>query len=265
MVGSNSAIKLLFLTLVGYLARMIPSRIVARIPRFPFIMSCSLHGVVFKYFSNSFDALWKHAFDNFKYFEPNTISLFIQELRKRNAGVFLDVGSHSGLYGVIAMSLGYAATLCEPNPNLMLNQQMNLLLNHKISGRADLHCIALGEIRESKHLKIGVRKHSAVSSLAANVDELKLDRRILVQQTTLDDLNAIPAVIKIDVEGYEEYVLRGGLKTIEKYKPVIFMEALTQDALQSQLQILIPLGYKAPTVCGIHSHDARNYVWYPID
>lgn len=40
----------------------------------------------------------------------------------------------------------------------------------------------------------------------------------------LDDYNLKPDFIKIDAQGFEENVLRGGALTIEKHKPVILME-----------------------------------------
>lgn len=42
-----------------------------------------------------------------------------------------------------------------------------------------------------------------------------------VESMCLDDMNAIPTFIKIDVEGYEEKVLEGGRKIIEACRPII--------------------------------------------
>jgi FkbM family methyltransferase len=40
----------------------------------------------------------------------------------------------------------------------------------------------------------------------------------------LDDLNPMPDFIKIDVEGFELYVLQGAIETIRKYKPWLLIE-----------------------------------------
>ncbi|WP_448216417.1 FkbM family methyltransferase [Endozoicomonas sp. 2B-B] len=56
-------------------------------------------------------------------------------------------------------------------------------------------------------------------------------------------------LFKIDVEGFEDKVLNGGLKTLVKYKPILYIDIhnhpksdiLTDDAC---IRILSPLGYK---------------------
>jgi protein O-GlcNAc transferase len=51
--------------------------------------------------------------------------------------------------------------------------------------------------------------------------------------------------MKIDVEGFEEQVLVGALKTIKKTKPIIYAEAWNKESLDKILKILKPLGYSA--------------------
>ena len=46
----------------------------------------------------------------------------------------------------------------------------------------------------------------------------------IVKAITVDSLNLEPSLIKIDVEGWEEQVLRGGMDTILKYKPRMYIE-----------------------------------------
>ena len=58
-------------------------------------------------------------------------------------------------------------------------------------------------------------------------EHYKFKDPIKVQTITLDDLiiqYGNPDLIKIDVEGYENKVLLGAIKTIKKYKPVIYVE-----------------------------------------
>lgn len=63
------------------------------------------------------------------------------------------------------------------------------------------------------------------------------------QLKTLDSLNIKEHIdlIKIDVEGAEIETLRGGLKTIEKNKPIIVIESFTNK--QKLEEIIFPLGY----------------------
>ena len=45
-----------------------------------------------------------------------------------------------------------------------------------------------------------------------------------INQKKLDFYKLKPIFLKIDVEGYEKQVLSGGLQTIKKYKPIIYVE-----------------------------------------
>lgn len=68
--------------------------------------------------------------------------------------------------------------------------------------------------------------------IVGNYGETKQESegKITAQAITLDSLN-VPKIsgIKIDVEGFEYEVLKGGEKTIDKYRPVVLYEALDLD------------------------------------
>jgi hypothetical protein len=49
---------------------------------------------------------------------------------------------------------------------------------------------------------------------------------------------------KIDVEGMEHLVLRGGAALLEKYKPDLFVEVLDRAQMAKIEAVLVPLGYK---------------------
>ncbi len=52
------------------------------------------------------------------------------------------------------------------------------------------------------------------------------------------------ALLKVDVEGMEPEVLRGGLETIQRDRPLIFAEAMDRGAHQRVAEILEPLSYR---------------------
>ena len=63
-------------------------------------------------------------------------------------------------------------------------------------------------------------------------------------------------MLKIDVEDVEEQVIDGGLKTIEKHKPIIIIERHSPAQLQSAMSRLAPLGYKVKQNWqGIHTYS----------
>jgi FkbM family methyltransferase len=83
------------------------------------------------------------------------------------------------------------------------------------------------------------------------------DQEILEEKVkciTLDDLvllfNLNPGFIKIDVEGAEMLVFKGGLETLKKYKPIILSE-LSDDLLKKNgtsgieiINLIRSIGYK---------------------
>lgn len=58
----------------------------------------------------------------------------------------------------------------------------------------------------------------------------------------LDTFGLAPHLIKIDVQGLESEVIRGGLATIGRARPVIMAEDLDQDS--EAVELLRPLGYR---------------------
>ena len=67
--------------------------------------------------------------------------------------------------------------------------------------------------------------------------------RVLADQARLD-------LIKIDVEGYEMEVLKGGLQVLEKHRPVVYFECIASYVQNRNLlvehfaELLKPLGYR---------------------
>ena len=62
----------------------------------------------------------------------------------------------------------------------------------------------------------------------------------------LDDYHFTPDVIKIDVQGLEDSVARGGCETINKHKPVLIVEAPSDDFVEMMAEFkLRPYRYNA--------------------
>ena len=89
--------------------------------------------------------------------------------------------------------------------------------------------------------------HSGGSSLIKHQHFLKY-KVIKVKTTTLDDYisnHKPPTIMKIDVEGGEPIVLKGALKLLKKYRPMIIMEFLPDDLHREAVNILFNNGYIA--------------------
>lgn len=94
----------------------------------------------------------------------------------------------------------------------------NIELNH-LEKRTVLYCIGLGE-EEGKAFSVG-----NVANIGGTHLEVNANGKIAVRR--LDDLNIDDqiAFIKIDVEGMEYGVLKGGMNLIKKNLPYIMLES----------------------------------------
>lgn len=129
----------------------------------------------------------------------------------RKGDLFLDVGANVGSYTILASGVCRAAVWAfEPDPNTVRSLQRNVELND-LSSLVTVYELALGSTEGEVPFTVG---QDTVNRVATNAG----DRNIrLVNQQRLDQLNcadAQPIMIKMDVEGYEEEVLRGAQRVI---------------------------------------------------
>jgi FkbM family methyltransferase len=136
--------------------------------------------------------------------------------------VFVDIGAHFGIWSSLAAELvGPAGTViaCEPSPAFQ-TLQANLGSNN-----ARVHQVALG----SKTATVRFHAQGDATSGSVNPGVTALNREyspdvpiteVEVAMTTIDTLisqeNFRPAVVKIDVEGYELEVLKGASRALSQ-------------------------------------------------
>lgn len=169
---------------------------------------------------------------------------YIRSLRLPR-GLALDVGANIGNHAVyFASFLADHVIAVEPNPAVLPLLRANLQANCTNFTICEK---GLGELpgRASIVLPAGAER---------NIGMAKLDTSIAcghIELTTLDALveeNAsrfrMPVTfIKIDVEGMELEVLKGGINTIRRYRPHLFVEIASRRALEEIARFLSPLGY----------------------
>jgi FkbM family methyltransferase len=145
---------------------------------------------------------------------------FLQE-----GDLFLDIGSNVGTYTVLASGVRRATTWAfEPDPETIRVLRRNVELNG-IQDRVIVHELALGDADGEVLFTRGL---DTINRVAAN-GEANV-RTVPVRR--LDTLIGAsrPLMIKMDVEGFEEHVVRGakGLLCGESLK-VIELETLTAE------------------------------------
>jgi FkbM family methyltransferase len=148
----------------------------------------------------------------------------------RSNDLFLDIGANIGCYAILA-SGGCGAATCafEPDPNTVNSLKRNIEVN-SLQSLITVHDIALGSRDCSVPFTVGF---DTVNRVASSSD---LNVR-MVRQRPLDSVikGRSPAMIKLDVEGYEEEVMAGANKTLENPAlKVVVIETVTPD-IRTQL------------------------------
>lgn len=159
----------------------------------------------------------------------------VQALALGAGSVDLDIGANVGLWtvplAVRAAGRGRRIVAFEPVPANVDRLRANVALNG-LDDVVTIHPFALSD--RPGVARISLREDfraGATSGNAALVIDDGLDARyrtIEVRLRCLDDVaSSLPgpvAVVKIDVEGHEDHVLRGGRRTIAADRPVIVAE-----------------------------------------
>jgi FkbM family methyltransferase len=138
--------------------------------------------------------------------------------------VFIDVGANVGYYSLLAASILTRGRVLavEPQPGALRLLKMNAEI---AAGRIDIYPYALSD--SVGRAEFFVRSSGDTSSLERSDDA----QRVVVEQTTLDELfSSLDRVdlVKIDVEGFEEQVLRGAKLLLQRCRPMVYFEVLEQ-------------------------------------
>lgn len=126
----------------------------------------------------------------------------------RAGDIFLDVGANVGAYTVLASAAAYARSYAfEPSPAALQSLQGNVELNH-IADLVNIEPYAIG--RAPGSVSISTAGPSAMHHIGAGGSSARIEMR------TIDSYGLSPAIMKIDVEGYEAEVLAGANETASR-------------------------------------------------
>jgi len=182
--------------------------------------------------------------------EPSLLYLFSFI---KSGFVVLDIGANIGF-----AALNFA-TRCkqghvyayEPDDLNFRKLQRNVSLNPFCN--ISIYRKGLGEFSATPQLMRLNKHHSGMNRIQSAVTEGLQSEKIEVvrldDEVTLMNLNDIN-LIKIDVEGYELNVVHGGLKTIRKFKPILFIELIEGNLRQygqsseTLVKLVRGLGYR---------------------
>jgi len=136
---------------------------------------------------------------------------------------YVDVGAHLGYYSLVAAKYAGKVIGFEPSPVTFKHLQRNLELNPILAKRYVAHQLGLAD--KPGEATINFSDEIPGASSLRQVD-FTHTRSVPVKLETLDHMmrDEHPTFIKIDVEGAELDVFRGGANTIERCRPIVMSE-----------------------------------------
>lgn len=185
---------------------------------------------------------------------------FLREVELQGKTI-LDIGGHIGYHTMCFARLCGAAGevhAFEPNPANLARLKLHLENNTDLQSIVQIHPYALSDSTGSTTFNLSLNVDNQTSSggfvegsykpLADEVYRRAGFREIEVQLNTLDAFVVEKkiknlALLKIDVEGAEHFVLRGGRETLKHYQPTILMEIHSVTAMLHVCKVFHELGY----------------------
>lgn len=149
----------------------------------------------------------------------------------------LDVGANIGAIAQALEFSGFTVEAFEPQPEVFA------LLRRNFSGRA--HNVALGAQAELAIMpRLDYAQKYNFGGVAVGTAS-RANGAIRVKVETLDSYGFTDVgLVKVDVEGFEEQVLRGGAETISRCSPVLYLEDDRVEKREGLHNFLRELGYR---------------------
>jgi FkbM family methyltransferase len=145
---------------------------------------------------------------------------------------FWDVGAHIGFFAVIASrAVGASGQVHCFEP--MDDNRERLGRTVALNGLANVTISDLAVSGESGHATLYPHEHSQMWALGGHQVQ-NGQEGVPVRVCSLDDLAAMfgdPHVVKVDVEGAELEVLRGGTRLLRRARPVMLVEMSSEQVL----------------------------------
>jgi len=184
-------------------------------------------------------------------YEKAQLAFLLKRFEDQPFDAFIDIGANFGLYSCVAGCSKKIPVVhsFECDPRNILHFKGHIRMN-ELSEIVNLHPFAVGDCNTEITFNMtadGATGHSHVDENIEGYEKIHSEQHttIQVRQKPIDDVLLLEnkkLAIKIDVEGYEQIVLKGMGKLLDNNKCLIQIEAFDTDkGIESYLG---PLGYK---------------------
>ena len=189
-----------------------------------------------------------HSINQYGIYEREDLELLFEFLApivgKLLDGVALDIGANIGNHSIFFSDYFSQIMAFEPNPHTYRLLEYNAAFRSNISS----HNLGLGD-KKGDFLLVENTSNYGGSAICENESNNK-QTSIQVAVDILDDfldVNSSIEFIKIDVEGFEEKVIRGASRIIQEHQPIIVFEQHEEDfsnGKTSAIEMLSKMNYK---------------------
>jgi FkbM family methyltransferase len=173
--------------------------------------------------------------------EELEIKILRDTVKNKEAGkfVFLDIGANIGSYSVSMMDICDEIIAFEPHPFTAKRCKMNFLLNN--FNELNVKQLALsdevGKIHFSDYGGSSTVNHILSDNSGIEVEVTTLDKFVIDNNFSIDK----DYIIKVDVEGFEEQVFKGGKNFLTNYNiNAVVFECFSKDNV---FQVLKTCGF----------------------
>lgn len=159
-----------------------------------------------------------------KLWEPHITKVLNRNLKLDS--VFVDVGSNYGWHSILSSSKCKKVYSFEPQ-KVIHRIQLSSIIKNNITNIEAFNC-ALGEenkVSEMNPIEYNSWVNIGDLSVGSGGEKIKIKKMDSIIEDKVD-------FIKIDVQGYEKYVLLGSKQIIKKYKPAIILEIESHQLLR---------------------------------
>jgi FkbM family methyltransferase len=195
-------------------------------------------------------------------------------------GVFLDIGANIGIMTATTARKFSEMQVHAFEPVPANIKAFNSIMKYFKLNNVTLHQVALGEENATVKMIMPVQKNVRFQGLSHVVHESITDNNegdiYSVPAHRLDDYAPIKSLkekivgIKMDVENFERFVVKGGLKIIEQHQPILYIELWDNVNREVCFKELGALGYKPFTLehermvlFDINKHSNHNFFFLP--
>ncbi len=193
--------------------------------------------------------------------------------------VIYDVGANVGVYSVYASRLvgpkGHVYSI-EANPMCVYLLRCNLATAG--IGNATIIPIAISDAPGSCRFKINYGNSNLGLTQESALFDLKTGQEIEVKSLDFDSMTSsfnlrAPDLIKIDIEGAEEYAIRGMRRALVEHQPILLLEIHGEQAAGATFKLLDAINYRCFFLdnldgppCGLETllENARQRVFHLV-